>query len=337
MTGPIGVRESGVMTEIVVGVDGSEHSAVALRWAAREAQLRGGGLTAVLVWDLFNQRHADGSTRFDPEYDDAHADAALLAAIEAAVGSGAAASVTRRAVCDVPARGLIEAAQGADLLVVGARGLGGFGGLLLGSVSQQCLHHAPGPIAIVRSTDGAEPDQGDAAAASAGATGDAGAESGERIVVGVDGSESSRAAARWAVAEGALRHATVEAVHAWDVPMIFGPVGGGFPYDTDGLGGAARELLDEVVDEAVAETAARAGATPVAVERTVSPGGPASSVLDAAKGADLVVVGRRGVGGFHRLLLGSVSEHVARHAPCPVVVMPPQAATDDGAAGTPTT
>jgi len=304
------------MTTIAVGVDGSEHSAVALRWAAREAQLRGAGLTAVLVWDLFNQRHADGSKRFDPEYDDTSADAALLAAIEASVGAEAAASVTRRAVCDVPAPGLLAAAQGADLLVVGARGLGGFRGLLLGSVSQQCLHHALGPIAIVRSTDGAPEGTADAPGATA-----------ERIVVGVDGSDSSRAAARWARTEGALRGATVEAVHAWDVPLIYGPVGVGLPYDTNALESAARELLDEVVDGAVAD----AEASQVTVERTVTPGGPASSVLDAAKSADLVVVGRRGVGGFQRLLLGSVSEHVALHAPCPVVVMPPEPATDDDA------
>ena len=116
------------MTQIVVGVDGSEHSEVALRWAAREAELRGGGLhalTAVLVWDLFNQRHADGSKRFDPDYDDARADAALLATLEGALGAEAAASVVRKPVCDVPAQGLLEAAKGADLLVVGARGPGG--------------------------------------------------------------------------------------------------------------------------------------------------------------------------------------------------------------------
>ena len=61
----------------------------------------------------------------------------------------------------------------------------------------------------------------------------------------------------------------------------------------------------------------------------MSAGAPAATILDAAEGADLVVIGRRGVGGFQRLLLGSVSEHVARHAPCPVVVLP---AAEDPAA-----
>ena len=300
------------MTQIVVGVDGSEHSGVALRWAAREAELRGGGLhalTAVLVWDLFNQRHADGSKRFDPDYDVARADAALLATLEGALGAEAAASVVRKPVCDVPAQGLLDAAKGADLLVVGARGLGGFRGLLLGSVSQQCLHHAPGPIAVVRPSEDADDATG--AAPGAGATG-------ERVVVGVDGSDGSRVATGWAVTEARLRGATLQAVHAWEVPMIYGPVGIGFPYDTSGLESAARELLDEVVDGALAD----ADGAAVDVERIVSAGGPASSILETAAGADLVVIGRRGLGGFQRLLLGSVSEHVARHAPCPVVVMP---------------
>ena len=296
------------MTEIVVGVDGSEHSAAALRWAAREAELHGGKLTAVLVWDLFNQRHPDGSKRFDPAYDEAHADAALLAAVEAALGPDAAASVGRRPVCDVPAQGLIEAAKGADLLVVGARGLGGFRGLLLGSVSQQCLHHAPGPIAIVH-----PPREG-------------GTDGAERIVVGVDGSEPSRAALRWALTEAALRHTTLEAVHGWEVPVVYGPVIGAFPYDTKAVETGARELLDELVDEALATV----DAPGVTVERTAVPGGAAARLLDAAEHAALVVIGRRGLGGFGRLLLGSVSEHVARHAPCPVVVLPPSPAPTAG-------
>jgi nucleotide-binding universal stress UspA family protein len=289
------------MTEIVVGVDGSEQSAEALRWAAREAELRTADLTAVLVWDLFNQRHPDGSKAFDPAYDESKADAALLAAVEAALGADAVATVVRKTPCDVPAKGLLAAAEGADLLVVGARGLGGFRGLLLGSVSQQCLHHAPGPVAIVRAVQSPDPT--------------------ERVVVGVDGSPSADAALRWALTEAALRGGTMQVVHAWEVPVIFGPVaGGGLPYDTDAVHADAQRFVDELVDAAVAET----GTPDVAVERTTGPGGAASAVLDAAEGADLVVIGRRGAGGFSRLLLGSVSENVARHAPCPVVVMPPE-------------
>jgi nucleotide-binding universal stress UspA family protein len=106
-------------------------------------------------------------------------------------------------------------------------------------------------------------------------------------------------------------------LHAWEVPAIVGPAGGGYPYDTEALEQAAHVLVDRLVDGAVA------GAPDVAVERRVVSGGPAARLLDAARDATLIVVGRRGLGGFRRLLLGSVSDHVARHAPCPVVVMPP--------------
>jgi nucleotide-binding universal stress UspA family protein len=285
------------MAEIVVGVDGSVHSGAALRWAAREEEMRGDALVAVLVWDLFNQHHADGTRRFDPQYGADQADAALAAAVEAVLGAEDAARVARRLVCDLPAPGLLVAAGPADLLVVGARGHGGFRGLLLGSVSQQCLHHARGPIAVVR---GAGPEGGGHA----------------RVVVGVDGSEPSEAALRWAVADGAARKAVVQVVHAWDAPLLYGPVAGASGSDISAVESRARRLVDDMVDrlgDAVES---------VEIETTVVAGGPASSLLDAAEGADLVVVGRRGLGGFGRLLLGSVSEHVARHAACPVVVVP---------------
>jgi nucleotide-binding universal stress UspA family protein len=286
------------MAEIVVGVDGSDQGAAALRWAAREAELRGHDLVAVLVWDLFNQHHADGTHRFDPEYGPDQADAALATAVEAALDADASAKVVRRVVCDLPAPGLLAAADGADLLVVGARGHGGFRGLHLGSVSQQSLHHARIPIAIVRA-------EGPVAGGR------------ERVVVGVDGSAPSEAALRWAVAEGAARKAVVEVVHAWDAPVIYGPVAGVPGSEMGAIESGAHRLVGDMI-ERLGESAAS-----VEIERTVVPGGPASALLDAAAGADLAVVGRRGLGGFGRLLLGSASEHVARHAECPVVVVPP--------------
>lgn len=288
------------MAEIVVGVDRSSHSGDALRWAVGEARLTGAEVVAVLVWDLFNQHHADGEWRFDPGYDDTHADRALRAAVEDALGAEAAGQVARRTPCDLPAPGLLGAAKDAELLVVGARGAGGFPGLQLGSVSQQVLHHASCPVAVVRNAVGPDdrPDGG-------------------RVLVGVDGSPSSQAALRWALAEGGRRGASVAVLHSWEAPAI-----AGYPYDPEVLERAARDLVDSMVDEATAES------PDVAVERRVVGGGPAAGLLDAAQDATLIVVGRRGMGGFRRLLLGSVSDHVARHAPCPVVVMPPEQEDD---------
>jgi nucleotide-binding universal stress UspA family protein len=309
---------------IVVGVDGSDHAAHALRWAVHEARLHDARLTAVLVWDLFNQRHPTGERTFDPDYDDAAADRALLAAIEAALDSEAARTVQRKVVCDLPAAGLLTAADGANLLVLGARGLGGFGGLMLGSVSQQCLHHAASAVAIVR-TAGADtgPDTAPDTAAQPGAA-DSRAAGGERLVVGVDGSPSAHSALRWALAEGALRRATVEVVHAWDPPVTGGLAELGLlPRLFKGRAeNAARRLVDDMVREALAAR----GTNDVTVERTVTAGAAARHLLEAADTADLLVVGRRGAGGFSRLLLGSVSQSIAQHAPCPVVVLPPDRA-----------
>ena len=120
------------METIVVGVDGSAGGTQALKWAAREAQVRGWRLTAVMAWGLLDQHQATPAATFDPEYGAAEAQAALDALIVQAVGEGASSQVERRAVCDLASRALIEAAMGASLLVVGARGLGGFRGLLLG-------------------------------------------------------------------------------------------------------------------------------------------------------------------------------------------------------------
>lgn len=139
----------------------------------------------------------------------------------------------------------------------------------------------------------------------------------ERIVVGVDGSQPSGEALRWAIDEARRRGAAVEAVHAWHQPFVAG-------YSTEGaldLGpyeDEARTLLDAAV-EALGDT----GAVPV--DRKTVCGGAAGALVEAAKGADLLVVGSRGRGGFSGLLLGSVSQQVVHHAPCPVVIIPPAA------------
>lgn len=137
----------------------------------------------------------------------------------------------------------------------------------------------------------------------------------ERIVVGVDGSESAQQALQWAVDEARLRSATVEAVYAWHQPFATGYAEMG----EIGIGQFAEEaqrILDVAVD-AVDAT----GIAPV--ERKLATGNPAPTLVDEAKGAALLVVGSRGRGGFTGLLLGSVSQQVAHHAPCPVVIIPP--------------
>ena len=135
---------------VVVGVDGSENATVAVRWASEEAVRRSTTLTAVLAWGLLDQHHVSGEASFQPDYSAKHAGAALDEALVAALGAARAGEVVRHVANDLPARALIETSADAELLVVGARGFGGFRDLLLGSVSHRCLVHARCPAVVVR-------------------------------------------------------------------------------------------------------------------------------------------------------------------------------------------
>lgn len=140
----------------------------------------------------------------------------------------------------------------------------------------------------------------------------------QRIVVGVDGSAPSRAALRWAVEEARLREAELEVVHGWQYPNVYAGAApfSAFAFDVGELEAAAKKELDEIVSE----VDARGLAAPI--RQTLVSGVPAWGLIDAAKDADLLVVGSRGRGGFAGLLLGSVSQQVAHHAPCPLVIVP---------------
>lgn len=132
-----------------------------------------------------------------------------------------------------------------------------------------------------------------------------------RIVVGIDGSPASVAALRWALDQAELTDSRVEAITCWQTP---GQHGYEFVNDQVDWIDIARRTLD------VAIKAAGDGG-PVEVESTVVNGHPAQVLVRASIGAQLLVVGSRGHGGFVGMLLGSVSEHVIAHAGCPVLVL----------------
>jgi nucleotide-binding universal stress UspA family protein len=140
-----------------------------------------------------------------------------------------------------------------------------------------------------------------------------------RIVVGVDDSEQAAAALRWALAEGALRGATVEVVHSWSPPLSALPFGATLviPVDEAAIDSAARASVDELVDAALAEMDQR----PPEVLRTILPGGPASTLVEVSEDADMLVVGSHGRSGLSRLMLGSVAMACVNHAACPVVII----------------
>jgi nucleotide-binding universal stress UspA family protein len=133
---------------------------------------------------------------------------------------------------------------------------------------------------------------------------------GGRIVVGVDGSPAAALALRWALAQAVLTGAAVEAINAWQVPQVPGG-------RVSMMGGDFSAISKEILRNAVEAV----GASPESViERTVQ-GHPAQVLVDASDGAELLVVGNRGHGGFTGLLLGSVSGQVLAHARCPTVVV----------------
>jgi nucleotide-binding universal stress UspA family protein len=183
------------------------------------------------------------------------------------------------------------------MLVMGSRGLGGFRGLLLGSVSTQVAAHSDCPVVVIRED----------------VTGN-----GPRVVVGIDGSPESEAAVGFAF-DMASRHGwSVLALHAWDIPS----------YDLIVLPNTPIPVpLSEVADDEVrlaAETLAgfQADYPDVTVEQRLVRAAPVQALLDASGEAAMVVVGTRGHGQIVGALLGSVSNGVLHRSQIPVAVVP---------------
>ncbi len=154
-------------------------------------------------------------------------------------------------------------------------------------------------------------------------------EPGRRIVVGVDGSASSKAALAWAVRQAEITGASVEAVIAWHYPIMvggvpFAPIGPLYTADY-------AEYAALVLNGAMLETVDPDG--PVKVSSTVREGSAAQVLLEVSSGADLLVVGSRGHGGFTEAVLGSVSQACVHHARCPVVIVREPARAPSHAAG----
>jgi nucleotide-binding universal stress UspA family protein len=138
-----------------------------------------------------------------------------------------------------------------------------------------------------------------------------------RIVVGVDGSPSSRQALCWAVRQAELTGGTVDAVIAWQYPVVTGGYGWapvGMIGDADYGETAAKALADTIASTVDPQSDVR-------IQQLVVRDIPAQALLRAAARADLLVLGSRGHGGFAGALLGSVSQHCVHHAPCPVVII----------------
>ncbi|MFT3855475.1 MAG: universal stress protein [Ilumatobacteraceae bacterium] len=265
-----------------VGIDGSDGSASALAWAAEHAPARDATVGAVAVL------HRPDTSAWDDVPSTAgggEVEDRIRAWVAQHAGGAPVDVVVRRGSA---AHELVEAAEVSELLVVGGRGLGRLRGLLVGSVSQRCAAHVTVPTVVV--TEHRRADGG-------------------RIVVGDDGSPNAAAALRWALGFAAPG-TTIEVVHSF-------PLAPWLSADT-----VRERHPDEVEDAERTFREALAGIDP---DGRATPAftlaDPRLALVEAAAGADLLVVGKRGRGGLPALL-GSVSTYVLQTPPCPTVVVP---------------
>lgn len=293
---------------VVVGVDGADSALSAVRLAAREAVARSRPLRVVHAFIWPKTRAPLGPSPSGPPEGGLRnqAERIVAEAIEEARRAEPGVAVTGAVVDGAPAAVLIEEAHHAGLLVLGNRGLGGFAGLLIGSVAVQVTAHATCPVLIARGNEAEDNRDGD-----------------RPVVVGVDGSPLSELAVKQAFREAQQRGTGLIAVHAWSGPVSTGP-GDMLPlvYDVEAL----RQEEEVLLAQAIAGWVERCPDVPV-TRRLVR--GPAARALIAESAtAQLVVVGARGRGGFAGLLLGSVSQTVLHHAQCPVMIVRPTESAD---------
>jgi nucleotide-binding universal stress UspA family protein len=278
-------------------VDGSECALQAVRWAAAEARRRQRPLRLVAAhaWPA-GGLIGDPGLGVDPQ---AVLRDVVLGHLAAAAAAAAAVApdleVDQVEVSGLPVSVLQGESTRAEMVVLGDRGLGGFSGLLVGSVAVALTAHAACPIAVVR---GPEPDPTTPRP--------------EPVVVGVDGSPASGAALGVAFEAAALRGVPLVAVHAWHdlrIDPTMTPL-----VDWDVVEAREREVLAERLagwDRQYPD---------VTVRRLVIRDRPAHALVQESARAQLVVVGCRGRGGLAGMLLGSVSQALLHHAACPVMV-----------------
>ena len=289
MTDGVDAVESGV----VVGADGSEHGSAALRWAAGTAVAYGLPLTVLYARPDAN---AEPTLVGEPS-------GVLAEAVAVARAAQPDLEIRALQMPDAPVHSLLAAGENADVLVLGSRGVEGFRGLLLGSTAMHVAPYAQCPVVVVHSgQEGGVPFED-----TEGYPGNPG-----QVVLGYDGSPASNRAAAFA-----FRHAA--AIGCGVVAVNVEP----------GRGEPETEEIDPENATPGSDTSAfhspvivTAAAFPdVPVSFVAGTGRPAEVLLAEAMGAELLVVGSRGSGGFSGLVMGSVSQKVLAHASCPVAVL----------------
>ncbi|MFI1951215.1 universal stress protein [Streptomyces xinghaiensis] len=268
---------------VVVGVDGSPSSLEAVDTAAREARLRSAELRLVhaFVWPAMHVPAEPSPLGPAQGVLREEVERVMAEAVRRARAQAPDAGLTHAVIAGEPLAVLEAQSRRASLLVVGSRGQGRFTEVLVGSVAVHLAGHSRCPVLVMRGRP----------------------VPGGPVVVAVDGSEEGRAAVDFAFAEAALRGAGLVAVYV----------------AADTQAGGARAEGERVLADALSR-ADRPG-TEVAASTRLMTGPVRQALIEESAGAQLLVVGARGLGGFTGLILGSVSQALLHHAHCPVVVV----------------
>lgn len=291
---------------VVVAVDGSPASRNAVRWAANTANKRGIPLRLASSYTMPQFLYAEGMVPPQELFDDLQSetmekiDEARAVAHEVAPDIKIGHTIAEGSPIDM----LLDMAHDVTMIVMGSRGLGGLSGMVMGSVSAAVVSHASCPVVVVR-----EDNQLDEATKYG------------PVVIGVDGSDVSAKATEIAFAEADARGAELVAVHTWMDMQVQASLAG--------LSAAQQQW--EVVEREQIEmlTERLAPMTEkypnVEVRKVITRDRPVRALVENSEGAQLLVVGSHGRGGFKGMLLGSTSRALLQSAPCPMMVVRPEA------------
>lgn len=290
---------------IVVAVDGSKASHVAVQWAANTAKKRGLPLRIATSYTMPQFLYAEGMVPPQELFEELTAEAmervnaAKQIAREIAPDLKIGHTVAEGSAIDM----LLELSKRSTMIVMGSRGLGGFSGMVMGSVSAAVVSHSTCPVVVVREDNAVTPETKYGP-----------------IVVGVDGSEVSHLATELAFVEADARGAELVAVHTWMDMQVQSSLAGL---------SAATQLWEEVEDDQKAQLNEclqdlTEKYPDVTVKTVVTRDRPVRALTDYSQGAQLLVVGSHGRGGFKGMLLGSTSRALLQSAACPMMVVRPE-------------
>ncbi|UMB70892.1 universal stress protein [Mycobacterium paraterrae] len=282
---------------IVVGVDGSPESDAAVRWAAREASLRGEPVTLMhVVQPIITSWPVSAGQLGVAEWQEENARRVIdqAQADARSANESEPQDVRNEVLHATPVDALVDASADARMVVVGSHGRGALGRLLMGSVSKAVLENAHCPVAVIHASGGS-----------------AVVDPSAPILLGIDGSPASEAATAWAFEEASRRAVALTALHAWSDVGVF-PI---FGMDWREY----QEQGEELLAERLAGWQERY--PDVHVTRRLVCDTPAHWLIQLAQRAQLVVLGSRGRGGFGGIRLGSVSAAVTQSTTVPVVVV----------------